>query len=117
MKIITGKRGCGKTTELIRLCAKYKHAVIVCPNNSQVVHVSIMAQKMGFNIPQPITFYDFTHKNYSKSNVDAFLFDNLDMSLSAVTDGESTIDAISFSDNRVKTNEIKKEDKVKCRRG
>lgn len=86
-KINTAGRGTGRTTELIRKCAEYNYAVIVCPNRAMANFTFSMAREMGMNIPMPITFKEFAEGRAYFRNVDAFLIDNLEFVLSSMARG------------------------------
>ena len=53
MKIITGKKGSGKTTELIKESAESKYPIVVA-NYSHELHILELAKTLKFDIPQPI---------------------------------------------------------------
>ena len=52
--IAGGRRGCGKTTELIKL-ASVKRLYIVCASRERACHVERLASHMGLKIPFPIS--------------------------------------------------------------
>lgn len=52
--IAGGKRGCGKTTELIKL-ASVKHLYIVCASRQRVEYVAQLARELELEIPFPIS--------------------------------------------------------------
>lgn len=83
--VIVGGRGSGRTTELIKEASKYNYALIVCHNENAVRYTFQMARDMGANIPYPITFDDFIKRHYYGRSVQAFLFDNIDISLQSYT--------------------------------
>lgn len=87
MKIIHGKRQSGKTTELIKQCAKDKYSLIVVPNAGMRDFVFLQSKEMGCNIPQPITFNDFIHGRFYAPAVKKFYFDELAMCLKRFTKG------------------------------
>ncbi|MED1863372.1 hypothetical protein P4V41_07870 [Fictibacillus nanhaiensis] len=52
--IIGGRRGCGKTTELIHIASE-KDLYIVCASYQRVKHVAKLADKLELKIKYPIT--------------------------------------------------------------
>lgn len=52
--IAGGRRGCGKTTELIKL-SNAKHLYIVCASRQRVEYVAQLAREMKLDIPLPIS--------------------------------------------------------------
>lgn len=64
MKIIRRNRGKGKTTELIKLSSE-KWYYIVCSTKRRAEHIVNMADKMGLDIPFPLTLKELpTHSPY-----------------------------------------------------
>lgn len=53
MKLIGGKKGCGKTTELIKLSHETGIS-IVCADVNRARLIQDMARKMGLSIPYPV---------------------------------------------------------------
>ena len=96
MEILCWDRGTGKTTELIRKCEKYRYAVIVCPTQKQAEYIFKNAYKIGANIPMPIDIFDFVEGKFFYRNIDAFLFDDLDCCLRALSKGVP-IDSVAFN--------------------
>ena len=95
MKIICRNRQSGRTTEVIKKCAKYNYALIVVPTAQMANYVWKMAKEMGISIPYPITFEQFADGMFYGKNIDAFLFDDLDGSLKIMARGVS-VDAVVF---------------------
>lgn len=87
MELIIKPRQSGRTTELIKRCAKYRYAAIVCPSRKQAEYVFKMANDIGESIPMPITFSEFVDGRFYAPNIEAFLFDNLDGCLEAYSHG------------------------------
>lgn len=52
--IAGGRRGCGKTTELIKL-ANAKHLYIICASRQRVEHIAQLARELKLDIPFPIS--------------------------------------------------------------
>ena len=79
MTIITGDRGSGKTSALIRRCAENKDAVIIAPDQRRAYHIAERAKAMGVNIREPMTFKQFTDDrwHWAQMGITAFLFDDL----------------------------------------
>lgn len=81
IEVINRGRATGRTTELIRRCAKYNYALIVTPSKNRARSVFEQARSQGIYIPFPITFKEFCRGEFCGRNVDAFFFDDLDASL------------------------------------
>ena len=83
MNITIGRRGSGRTTELIKACAVDKGSVIVSPTHRNAEYIANLAKQMGLDIPEPITFeallkgnpYDFGKRPTG------YYIDNLDLAL------------------------------------
>jgi hypothetical protein len=99
-EIIVLKRGGGKTTELIKLCARYKHPLIVCNNKQMCEWTFKHARDMGFDIPMPITYDDLVYNTYRGQNIDAFFLDNAELFLQSLT--SVPIVAIAMSEEEPK---------------
>jgi hypothetical protein len=80
MEKIIMKRGCGKTTQLIKKSAKSGN-YIVCHAFDEANRIQYEAKQMGLDIPLPITYAEFIEKRYSSRNISGFLIDNLEMFL------------------------------------
>ena len=79
MKIITGKRGCGKTTNLIHMSAE-TGAHIVCHSQKNAKSIYYVAtQELGLKIPVPITYYEFIHGRNTYRTSQNVLIDNVEM--------------------------------------
>ena len=87
MKIIYRKRQTGRTSELIEECAKYNYAIIVAPTLKRAQIIFNQALKMGKQIPMPISFREFVERRYCGRFINAFLFDDLDDSLTKMAAG------------------------------
>lgn len=85
MDIIVAPRGAGKTTQLIKKCAEYKYALIICHNKHLCEWTFSLAEKLGFAIPMPITYDDLMRGTYRGKSIDAFLLDNVDLFLRSLT--------------------------------
>ena len=94
MKIILEPRRSGKTTKLINMSAE-TGAYIVCHTKADTDRVWDIAQKMGKNIPYPISASDFLSRRYHPEGVRSLLIDNADLILQAIS--QVPIDAISLT--------------------
>lgn len=79
MNIIYGKKGTGKTTDLIKICAK-EGGYIVCHSFMEASRVFKTAQELGFKINMPITFPEFMKGCFHKHKI---YIDNIDLCLSS----------------------------------
>jgi len=86
-KVNTNGRQTGRTTELIRKCAQYNYAIIVCPNRAMANYTFNMARDMKLVIPFPITFKEFAERRFEGRFIDAFLIDNLEIVLGNMAHG------------------------------
>lgn len=78
MRKIIASQGMGKTTELIKSSAENGY-YIVCHQKHECQRISKQAERMGLNIPFPITFSEFVDKDYHSPGIKGFLIDNVDM--------------------------------------
>ena len=85
MKIIIAPRGTGKTTQLIKQCASYNYALIVCHNQQMCRWTFNHAKEIGIDIPMPITYDELMRGIYRGKSIDAFLLDNVEMFLKSLT--------------------------------
>jgi hypothetical protein len=92
------KKGCGKTTECIRLSAKTR-AYIVCPCKSDVLRIWNQARKMKLNIPYPYTFFEWKESSFFGNKVEGFIFDDIDRMLSMQSNGIPVV-GMSLLDNQ-----------------
>ena len=83
MEIILRERRAGKTTEIIKRCAKLG-GYIVCCNHSRALEVRLIAKKMGLRVPLPITFQEFLDGSYYGKGVKGFHIDDLDVCLQQI---------------------------------
>lgn len=105
MKIIYRKRQTGRTSELIEECAKYKYAIIVAPTLKRAQFIFNQALKMGKQIPMPISFREFVERRYCGRLINAFLFDDLDDSLTQMAAGVPVTTVVFQKDGERKTDE------------
>ena len=97
-KIIIGKAGSGKTTELIKLSAE-TGAYIVAKNRQAISFIKEKAKKLDYAIPFPLTYQEFIESRFYGIGCRAFLIDDsLDLlrilckgiNLEAITINESS---------------------------
>lgn len=98
MKIITGMPGSGKTTTLIKRSAE-SGGTIVCASAERKDSVMLLAEHWGYEIPAPITCFDFLNKRYSFTPQSEFLIDDLEEFFAAISPVPVT--AITISDRGV----------------
>jgi hypothetical protein len=97
MKIIVAPRRAGKTTQLIKQCAQYKYALIVCNNRRMCEWTFTHAKEIGVDIPMPITYDELMRGVYRGKNIDAFLLDNAEIFLRSLTSSVPIV-AIAMSE-------------------
>lgn len=95
MKIITGSRQSGKTTELIRISSVTGYPIVTF-NAKAAFNVKMQAEKMGVSIPEPLFMGEFGVSLPSKVLVDQIDYSrpiNGDMEIIAATvDKENIIE-------------------------
>lgn len=79
MKLISGKRASGKTSELI-ITSKMTGFPIVTSTISSVENIKNMAKDMNCEIPEPITISQFNNREF-KHLINRVLIDNLEFIL------------------------------------
>lgn len=75
MKIIRADRGQGKTTELVKMSNK-EWKYIVCKNIQRVDVIVGIADKLGLDIPYPITVRELPVSQYSY--IESVLIDDIE---------------------------------------
>lgn len=82
MKIISGKRRIGKTSELI-ITSKMTGYPIVTSNQSSAENIKNMAKDMNCEIPEPITISQFNSREFKgyKHLINRVLVDNVEFIL------------------------------------
>jgi hypothetical protein len=80
MKILSGPRGSGKTTELIKQCHNNLGSYIVVRDHATASEIHSYSIKIGYNTPFPITYSEFIDKTYS-STIPALYIDDIDILL------------------------------------
>ena len=97
-EIILGKRNSGKTTELIKRSAK--DGIYILTNTSaQARLIFDQAKRMGYDIPFPVSWNDFTRTAFLGSSIrkDGLLIDQADMLLSRIF-GNIPIHAVTWTE-------------------
>lgn len=77
--IMIGDRQSGKTTMLIRRSA-ITGAAIAVPTYAMIRNIELLADRLGLEIPQPVTYYD-VFKTYRENKTKRYLVDELQMML------------------------------------
>lgn len=110
MQIIQGGRGSGKTYSLVCLSHLSGYPILVRTKNDKE-NVKLMAEQLGFTIPEPIVFR--SKQDYRAIRTTKVLVDNVDMWLSAILSEHfgSEIAAITMNidDNKNVVNLMHKE--------
>lgn len=63
MRLIMKGRGTGKTTELI-YASEVTGIPIATYSSGGVEHIKMMAERMGYDIPEPITYYELANNHH-----------------------------------------------------
>lgn len=95
MKVIARPRQGGKTTELVRLAAD-EFLYVVCSNSERVRQIARMARGMGLNIPEPLTWREFSDGHYYGQGIKGFVIDDLDTCIQEMT--HVPVRAVSLTD-------------------
>jgi hypothetical protein len=91
MKIITGNRGSGRTTELIKISHE-KQIPIVCSTNLSAKYILDMAKEMKLEIPTPLSISSF-ETAFRGRKIEGILIDNVEFVLSHIFN--TRVDTIS----------------------
>lgn len=110
MKIIYGSRQSGRTTELIKMCAQDNYSLIVCPSRPMCEAVFKLSKELGYKIPKPISFRDFTRGSYGPPCFDKFYFDDIESCLEGCCGG-GPIGAVVLNSSKTEIIELKKNNK------
>lgn len=86
MEIILRPRRAGKTTEIIRKAAE-TFSYIVCKDREESRRVVEQAEKMGLDIPFPITVDEFIGGQFFGKGIKGFYIDNAELILERLTRG------------------------------
>ncbi|WP_424245912.1 hypothetical protein Dip510_000845 [Elusimicrobium posterum] len=97
MKIFTGSRGSGKTTEMLKALPKKGYGYIVVPNERFAREIVLEADELGIKINFPLTFNEFLNKRYYGKNIDWLVIDDVDALLSYITHSGVSIYAIALN--------------------
>jgi hypothetical protein len=84
--LVFGERRSGRTTRCIRYAAKNK-ATIVCPTMKDVDRITITAERLGCEIPYPITVQQFLDSWRPNNQSQSFVIDDLDRILNILARG------------------------------
>lgn len=100
MRIISGARQSGRTTELIKLAAEADKngevAYIVCHSQQEANRIARLASSARLDIRYPITFDEFLNYNYAGTKITKFFIDNAEYLLNSLSPIE--IDTISIKE-------------------
>ena len=94
MEKILMHRGYGKTYQLIKK-SSITGDYIVCHSQQEAHRLQQEAQVLGFKIPLPITYFEFSEKKYYGKGINGFLIDNADLLLKSLSN--VPINAITMS--------------------
>lgn len=84
MKVRVLPRRGGKTAEMIRLAAE-EFLYIVCPDQAEARRIAGEAERLGLDIPFPLTFSEFRNHDYYGKGIKGFAIDNVDMFVQSMT--------------------------------
>lgn len=84
MEVICRSRQAGKTHDLIKRCYE-EGGYIVCASRREADRVHGVAEQMGLDVPQPITFLEFVQQKYHPEGVKKFHIDNVDMCVQMIS--------------------------------
>lgn len=88
--IMIGDRQSGKTTMLIRRSA-ITGATIAVATYGMLRDIELLADRLGLEIPQPVTYYD-VFKTYRENKTKRYLVDELQMMLDQLNVDICTVD-------------------------
>lgn len=95
--IIGGKRGCGKTTELIRAAHK-NNLYIICANSQRADNITKLAREMELSIPFPVTVDELPLRS---NNIKEVLIDDMEDVLSELIGKPVLMASTSMKLNRL----------------
>jgi len=95
MKIIIGGRGSGKTTELIKMCAK-DNGRIICRSKAIANYIMDIAKDMGLKINRPLTYEDFTKHSPMIQGANSLYIDDINMLLETMA-GRMNVKAVTLT--------------------
>ena len=116
MEIIIKPRQAGKTHELIKRADNH-NGYIVCFGIHEAHRIADMAKSMECKINLPITYKEFTAREYYGKGVKKFFIDNVEMFLESLT--TVPIEAITLTGiaNEVKPEYLDKLNEIKSQKG
>ena len=85
MKVLYGKRGSGKTTELVKTSAETGYYLIVKDRKMAAFCLDI-ARKLDLHIPYPLTYKEFLDHEYFGQRIKGFLMDDADLFIQHLTE-------------------------------
>jgi len=94
MLFINGGRQSGKTSKLIKMCAR-NGGYIVCRSKSMCGEIMNMARKMEVSIAFPLTYEEFIERRYFGKGISKFYIDDVDALLGYMT--TVPIEAVTFT--------------------
>lgn len=99
MRVIYKPRRCGKTHDLIKLCAENNYRMVVL-SAQEKKRVLAEAQLMGLEILEPHTFDEFLSGIFLNGKLDkGMVIDNADHLLCKLNSSHTPIVAISINEN------------------
>lgn len=95
MEVITGGRQSGKTTKLIHKAAE-EGGYIVCRNHKACSRIADYAERIGIDIPYPITYDEFITKSYYGPGVSRLYIDGVKELIERLSKSHVEIEAITI---------------------
>src|SRR3990167_3394134 len=90
MRLIVRPRRAGKTEKLLQIAVEYS-ATIVCFDRQEAQRLEHLAKEWELDIPKPTPFYQLG--NQRRGLQERFVFDNLDLILARMVNGQLIIAA------------------------
>jgi hypothetical protein len=84
VKVIASGRQTGRTTQLIQQAAD-EFLYVVCPTLDRANYVARKARELGLDIPNPMTWREFTEQRFYGKGINGFVIDDLDHCLQSMT--------------------------------
>ena len=100
MDIITGFRGSGKTTQLVKRAVETQ-STIVCPHRLSCENIQRIAKENELVIPEPMTWKEFLASKGARRGAKSYMFDELETMLIDTAKGRP-IEAVTFSIEKLK---------------
>lgn len=85
MNIVIGSRASGKTIEIIKACAE-SGGYIVTRNRDWAYGLIQLANKLGLNIPIPLSYDEFINGRYNSAKCKHFHIDNAEDLLAHISE-------------------------------